>query len=166
MAYDGNFTLPPELPPVPEHVNNMCPRGLALHYPAAALLVDYATLGCLTETGRPWTVEMMQAAIDRGPHVSTLDPAASEQLRQEVDEKVKKGQAQVVVWDDIKHNPPPELKISPVAMIPHKSRQFRAILDLLFPVKLKDGSTVPSVNDGTIKTAPRGAMDQIGHSLQ
>jgi hypothetical protein len=86
------------------------------------------------------------------------------QLRQEVDEKIKNGQARVVVWDDIKHNPPSELKISPVAMIPHKSRKFRAILDLSFPVKLKDGSVVPSVNNGTIKTAPRGAIDQIGHS--
>jgi hypothetical protein len=88
------------------------------------------------------------------------------QLQGEVREKVANGQARVVLWDEIKGNPPPQLKISPVAMIPHKSRQFRAILDLSFPVKLEDGSVVPSVNDSTTKTAPRGAIDQIGHSLQ
>ncbi len=108
----------------------------------------------------------MQAAIDRGPHKSTLNPKATAQLHLEVAEKVKKGQARIVLWDSIKHNPPPELKISPVAMIPHKLRKFRAILDLSLPVKLTDGSVIPSVNDGTTKTAPRGAIDQIGHSLQ
>ena len=108
----------------------------------------------------------MEEAIARGPHASALEPEPAEQLWLEVEEKVRRGQARVVTWDDIKHDPPPQLKISPIAMIPHKSRLFRAILDLSFPVKLKDGSIVPSVNDNTIKMAPRGAIDQIGHSLQ
>ncbi len=162
----GEFILPPPLPAVTDHVNNMCPAGLALHHPAAEILKSYATLGCPTETGRPWSLDQMQAAITRGPHISTLVPKASEQLHAEVLEKVKNGQARVVLWDDIKDNPPPQLKISPVAMIPHKSRKFRAILDLSFPVKLQDGTVVPSVSDTTTKTAPRGAIDQIGHSLQ
>jgi hypothetical protein len=144
----------------------MCPANLALHHPAADLLTEYATLGCPTEMGKPWTREQIEAAITRGPHISALDPEAAAQLRAEVDEKVKLGQARLVMWDDIRHNPPPQLKISPIAMIPHKSRKFRAILDLSFPVKLQDGTLVPSVNHGTVKTAPRGAIDQLGHSLQ
>jgi hypothetical protein len=36
--HDGNILLPPELPPVADHLNNMCPSGLALHHPAADLL--------------------------------------------------------------------------------------------------------------------------------
>ncbi len=164
--HHGTFALPPNLPPVANHRNNMCPAGLALHHPAADLLKMYATLGCPTETGLPWTLKQMQAAIDRGPHISTLEPAAAEQLRLEVAEKVNNGQARIVNWDDIKDNPPPQLKISPVAMIPHKSRAYRAILDLSFPVRLQDGSLVPSVNDNTTKTAPRGAITQIGHSLK
>ncbi len=39
---------------------------------------------------------------------------------------------QVVEWDSIKDNPPAELKISPIAAIPHKSKAFRSILDLSF----------------------------------
>ena len=58
-----------------------------------------------------------------------------------------------------------ELKISPIAAIPHKSKQFRSILDLSFNLRLKQGGIVPSVNATTIKTAPKGAIDQLGHSL-
>ena len=62
-------------------------------------------------------------------------------------------------------DPPPELKISPIAMVPHKSRPYRAILDLSFPVKLSTEVEQKSVNAATLKTAPRQAIDQIGHSL-
>ena len=58
-----------------------------------------------------------------------------------------------------------ELKISPIAMIPHKSRKYRAILDLSFRLRLKNGGFVPSVNESTTLEAPAGAIDQLGHSL-
>ena len=108
---------------------------------------------------------MMQAAIDRGPHQSALAPDAIEQLTTEVREKVAAGQARIVDWRDIMHDPPPQLKISPIAMIPHKSRKYRTILDLSFSLQLKDGSRIPSVNEASIKSAPKGSIDQIGHSL-
>ena len=165
-VHKGDFVLPALSADRPKHLNNMCPSGLALHHPAADLLLTYATLGCPTETGEHWTPLQMQAAIDRGPHKSALEADAIAQLHHEVHQKIANGQARLVNWDDIKTNPPPELKISPLAMIPHKSRQFRAILDLSFPVRLVDRSIVPSVNAATTKTAPRGAINQIGHSLQ
>ena len=87
------------------------------------------------------------------------------QLDEEIKEKVLNGQATIVKWNDIRHNPPPQLKISPVAMVPHSSRPFRAILDLSFPVRLSPTSVVPLVNNTTVKTAPKGAIDQIGHVL-
>ena len=42
----------------------------------------------------------------------------------DVAEKVKSGQAKLVAWESIKNNPPAELKISPIAAKPHKSKQF------------------------------------------
>ena len=87
------------------------------------------------------------------------------QLRSETDEKVRTGQAKIVRWDDIKHDFPKQLKVSPVAMVPHKSRKWRAILDLSFRLRLRSGEVVPSVNENTEKTAPQGALDQLGHSL-
>jgi hypothetical protein len=83
-----------------------------------------------------------------------------------VADKVAKGQARVVLWDDIKHDHPKQLKISPVAAIPHKSRTYRSILDLSFALQLDDGGTVPSVSDTTQKLAPQGAIGQLGHSLK
>jgi hypothetical protein len=89
------------------------------------------------------------------------------QLEQEVREKVAKGHARVVDWETLKRTGvPQELKISPIAMIPHKSRGFRAILDLSFGVKLRDGTRIPSVNESTTLTAPAGSIDQLGHSLK
>ena len=53
----------------------MCPTGLALHYPAAELLLQYATQGCPTNTGKQWTKEQMVAAIEGGPHAPALEEA-------------------------------------------------------------------------------------------
>ena len=96
----------------------------------------------------------MQAAIERGPHRSALLDEATAHFKAEVDEKVRTGQAKLVAWDSIKDNPPPELKISPIAAIPHKSKQFRSILDLSFHLRLARGEVIPSVNSTTVKTAP------------
>ncbi len=76
------------------------------------------------------------------------------------------GQARIVEWDKIKDNPPTQMKVLPIAAIPHKSKAFRLILDLSFLLRLRNGTTLPSVNNPTKKTAPSGAINQLGHSLQ
>ncbi len=75
-------------------------------------------------------------------------------------------QARVVNWADIRVNPPEQLKISPIAAIPHKSKAYRSILDLSFRLRLQNGGVLLAVNDTSIKTAPHGAINQIGHSLK
>lgn len=142
------------------------PRGRAMEHPAGPLLQEWVEYGCPTHTGTNWTREQMQAAIERGPHKSAREPEAIQHFQDEIEEKVKVGQAKVILWDDIKDNPPPQLKISPVAAIPHKSKAYRSILDLSFRLRLKEGGVLPAVNDTTVKTAPAGAIDQIGHSLK
>jgi len=51
-------------------------------------------------------------------------------------EKVAQGEAEIFKWDDIKDAPHPNLKISPLAAVPHKSRLFLVILDLSFQLCL------------------------------
>jgi hypothetical protein len=161
----GQFYLPDDLPtPVP-HRNRMCPSGLARNHPAGDLLESWAKFGCPTMTGKPWTKQEMEEAVQRGPHVSATTPEAFEHFAQEITEKIMLGQAKLMLWDDIKDNPPPQLKISPIAAIPHKSKAYRSILDLSFSLALQDGTHLPSVNDATTKTAPRASIDQLGHSL-
>ena len=62
--------------------------------------------------------------VQRGPHVSAMVPEAMHQLQEEVAAKAQKGQYKVVAWESIKAKPPKEMKVSPIAMITHKSRQF------------------------------------------
>ena len=57
------------------------------------------------------------------------------------------------------------MKVSPIAEIPHKSKAFRSILDLSFSLKLTPPGRVHLVNKNNNKTAPGGAIDQIGHVL-
>ena len=147
-----------------ERRGQMCPSGEALNHPAAPLLMEYATNGCPVQTNRQWTLEELEAAVERGPHSSALIPEAMKQHAEELQIKVEKGQARVVLWEELKKNLPPELKISPFTMIPHKSKPFRGILDLSFILKLQEYDLL-SVNDDTTRTAPPEALDQLGHEL-
>ena len=78
---------------------------------------------------------------------------------------MKQKQYKAVLWDDIKDNPPEQLKVSPIAMIPHKPRRFSAILDLSVALRLLDGSMLATVDESSEKTAPSGAINQLGFSL-
>lgn len=51
-------------------------------------------------------------------------------------------------------------------MVPHKSHNWRAILDVLFGLCLESGEVMQSVNENMHKLAPEGAIDQLGHLLQ
>jgi hypothetical protein len=103
--------------------------------------------------------------VARGPHWSALLPEALAHFAAEAAEKVRTKQARIVAWDDIKEDPPRQLKISPIAAIPHNSKAYRSILDLYFRLCLTNGGVRASVNDTTEKTAPKGAIDQIEECL-
>ncbi len=112
MIYQGEFELPVPPTPLEMHRGEMCPSGMVLLHPAADLLKEWATYGCPTNTGKPWTQDQMQAAVDRGPHRSALTDDAIAHFRNEVDDKVKSSQAKLVAWDSIKDNPPAEETVS------------------------------------------------------
>ena len=139
-------------------ISLMCPAGIVTSHLAGELLSEWSQLGCPTKTGRPWSKEEMWG----GPHQSSLSIDALAHFAAESTKKVKVGQAKLVLWDDIKHNPPPQLKISPIATIPHKSKVFWSILDLSFCLRLRNGGFLDSVNASTIKMAPRGSPGSVG----
>jgi hypothetical protein len=143
----------------------MCPAGLAMRHPVADTLLEWAQLGCPTKTGQPRTQADMEEAIARGPHQLAPTPEAIKHFAQEVEEKVRTNQARVVEWDTIKASPPTNLKVSLIVAIPHKSKAYWSILDLSFRLKLQSGGIRLAVNDTTTKTAPGGAIDQIGDCL-
>jgi len=123
--FTGKEVMPPTIPTPTEWRGQMCPRNLALHHPAAATLLQYATGGCPVKSGKPWTREEIEAAIARGNHSSAQEPEAIRFHMEQVNDKIANNQCRIVLWDDIKDNIPPQLKV-PLAMVPHKSRAFRA----------------------------------------
>ena len=56
------------------------------------------------------------------------------------------------------------MNISPVAGIPHQSRNFIAILDLSLKLII-NGFEMPSLNEATKYTAKQEAIDQLGKVL-
>ena len=82
--------------------------------------------------------------------------------------RIKKWHQTGNVFYDMKKyygNFPTKMKVLPISEIPHKSKAFISILDLSFSLKLTPHGHVPSVNKNREKTAPGGAIDQIGHVL-
>ena len=100
----------------------------------------------------------------KGPHSSATEADALRALVAETKEKVANGYARVLQYGDIMKNFPKQLKISPVAMIPHKSRAFCTILDLTFRLRHK-GKLLESVNSATTKMAPAESMIQLGNLI-
>ena len=87
------FTAAPQIQPPKVYRNSMCPSGRALAHPAAGLLKDWATLGCPTCTGKPWTRDEMWEAVAGGPHQTVLSPEALAHFAEETVEKVRTKQA-------------------------------------------------------------------------
>ena len=160
--------LPKELP-VKETIGKyqgklMDPHGYAERHSAAPLLKTYAEKECPVNCGKNRTREHIELMLQRGPHKLAKNKKAIIQLRLETKDKIAQGYTRVVKWKDIKQNMPPNLKVLPVAMVPHKSRPFWCILDLSFQLKHKD-VLLPLVNSNTTSTAKPESMVQLGKAL-
>jgi hypothetical protein len=166
--FKDNDGLPPEVP-LKQTIGKlglMIPQAPhAVPHPAYNLLKSYANNGCPIDCGPPWSKEHILLMLKRGPHVSAKQKEAKLQLQAETQDKIKHGYARTVRWKDIKNTLPRNFKLSPIAMIPHKSKLFRAILDLSFKLRHK-GKEYPSVNEFTNKLAKQEAMVQLGQTLK
>ena len=143
----------------------MWPRSFALQHPAAELLDYYSQHGCPVDCGEPWTKQHILAAVKRGNHPTACVPEARKYLLQESQERVKGGYAKIMTLGEILANLPPNFKLSPLAMISHKSRMYRCILDLSFRIYF-NRQHGPSVNHSTKLLAPQKAMAQLGSCIQ
>ena len=143
----------------------MHPCNGALDHPAGADLLQYATEGCLVDCGQNWTITEMQAAIKNGAHKSAWSKQAQTALRREALEQVADKCMRIVKWNDIKHDPPENLKISPITAIPHKSRDYQMILDLAFSLQLENRKLMSVNNSSNKNLAPHHAMYELGNVI-
>jgi len=142
----------------------MQPNPAIQSHPAYPTLLQYATDGCPIQCGEPWTCKHLEEAIQRCLHISATLPEAAAFLHEEAHEKVKLGHACIIHWDEIKNNPPTNLKISSIATIKHKSCLYQSILDLSYKLCLW-GVKMPSINKNTIPMSDHKAMEQMGQAL-
>jgi hypothetical protein len=102
-------------------------------------------------TTAPWSTDEKDHAIARGPHQSALLHRAF--LEDEMADMVEKGQWLVLPYKLLRHLP--QLRISPIGVVPQHDRRPRTIVDLSFF----------GVNAETVPLAPQESM-QFGRTLQ
>ena len=83
----------------------------------------------------------------RGPHESALPEEAIAHFAAEAKANVMENYFCLVRYDLIKENLPEQMKVSPISAIPHKSKDFRSIIDLALSLWLILQGRVPSVNE-------------------
>jgi hypothetical protein len=117
------------------------------------------------DCGESWSRQRIEAAIAKGAHASAEAPGAADACRAEALERVAAGSFRLINWIDIRDDIPPNLKVSPIAAVPHKSRLYRMILDLSYQIKI-NGKKLQSVNDTSDKNlAPQHAMYELGNVI-
>ena len=150
---------------LPKFKGLMLPRHEVLTHPAGPDLLRYAVDGCPVDCGEQWSKQRIEAAIAKGAHASAEAPGAADACRKEALERVADGSCRLVTWTDIEDNIPPNLKVSPIAAVPHKSRIYRMILDLSYQIKI-NGKKLKSVNETSDKDlAPQHAMYELGNVI-
>jgi hypothetical protein len=112
----------------------MNPEPWMRFHPFISTLEQWS-LGVSAQCGNPWDSTAIDAAVARGPHTSALTPAARQLIAEEIAYQVAAGFSEIVAWSDIQTIHPPQLKISPLAVIPQEGRRGRLLLDLSFAVQ-------------------------------
>ena len=79
----------------------MSPSACVNFHPFTETLKEWEE-GVPVDCGENWTREMIDAAIQQGPHRSALTPEAIALIKEDVAYQVQAGYAQVVEWESLK----------------------------------------------------------------
>jgi hypothetical protein len=123
-----------------------------LQHPATSLVRHLATTGFPAHmTTPPWTLAQRDQAVQRGPHNSAH--LYREFLRDELADMVDRATWVVLPYHQLRHVP--NLRVSPMGVVPQHERRPRPIVDYSFS----------GVNSDTMRIAPVDAM-QFGRALE
>jgi hypothetical protein len=112
----------------------MQPQPRAQGHPFFPTLNEWATKGVPVDCGPNWEWEIVEQAVARGPHRSSMEKENIALVHEDIQYQVDAGFSRIVLWSELQKIRPPKLKISPMAVVPQKNRRGRLILDLSFPV--------------------------------
>ena len=123
-----------------------------LPHPAAPLLHHLRTVGAPVscKSAHEWSADRLAAAIERGSHGSTRSYLGF--LESDMVDMCRKSYWIVLPYKDVQHLP--NLRLSPLGVVPQRERRPRIIVDYTFS----------EVNQDTISQAPLEAM-QFGRAL-
>jgi hypothetical protein len=125
---------------------------LQINHPAQRFLRHLRSCGVpVVLTTTPWDKARIQAAVNRGPHKSARDH--TDFLHTEMADMIDKNQWLVFPFSHIQDLP--NLRISPIGVVPQRDRRPRTIVDYSFS----------GINQETCPIAPTEAM-QFGTALQ
>ncbi len=146
----------------------MQPQPLADMHPFTPMLKKWRH-GIAVDCSPDWSWDVIEAAVERGPHPTTCTPEAMALFEEDIQYQRKAGFCKAILWDEIKRLRPPNLKISPMAAVPQVGRRPRIILNLSFLVYQEVNGVVTatqaSANDTTALQAPSAAVKEIGKVL-
>jgi hypothetical protein len=112
----------------------MQPQLRAAGHPFFPTLHEWGTEGVPVDCGPDWSWDVIEHAVERGPHRSAMEKENIALVHEDVQYQVDAGFSRIVLWSDLQELRPSKLKISPMAVVPQKDRRGRLILDLSFPV--------------------------------
>ena len=98
--------------------NLMLPTGPALRLEDSLTLSRWSSEVCEVYCGASWLEEALAAAVECCPHKGALSEEAIQLVHDDVEYQVKAEFAEIYLWDDLKGDPPSNLNISPVTVIP------------------------------------------------
>ena len=156
----------------------MSPQALAKRLLPAGLyetLMGFATEGCPADCGPDWSEEVLQAALDLGPHPSALLPENVGLVWEDATYQSDAGFVRIVSQSTLLASLWTRLKLSRVAVVPQENRRGRTILDLSAGVELaakrmggsrkKRKRRHPSVNETTTPAEDQGPVKALGSAL-
>ena len=123
----------------------------SIRHPAKHLVTHLSKFGApvVLQTS-PWTLQQKDAAIQRGPHKSAIEH--QQFLREDMADMIKKAFWTILPYDKVRHIP--NLRISPLGVVPQHERRPRPIVDYTFS----------GLNNETLRLSPSEAM-QFGRAL-
>jgi hypothetical protein len=87
------------------------------------------------DCGKLWEWATIEAPVEKGAHKSVMMPESLNLIAKDVAYQVKAGYVQVIAREDLHRLRPPNLKVSPLAVVPQQNRRGCMILDLSFAVQ-------------------------------
>jgi hypothetical protein len=140
------------------------------------MLLAFAIQGVPTDTGAPWSRATLALARQAGPHVSAKTPENVQLIEEDIEYQKKAGFVEVVTEAELfGDDPPAELKLSRVAVVPQTNRRGRIILNLSAPVvvssrhsrcpRVKVQIMQAAVNETTVPADDQSAVKELGTVL-